>query len=811
LSEIDDLQRLADSFVGSAREICGITSSGKPLNSAVRDSLLKTGDYVASHLTEGYVSTVVSAVYIYLAVTLGVPLLKTIWRLALDVIDPNRYAAWWTESLIAGYTRAHLDAHLYVFLFAYFVATMHRKFTGRRIHARTIVIAETTANYKLLRAYVSKLKALSFGITSFGVAGQNPMDHLVHEMTHLATSEVLLAVGRPDGRLGSLAATEAACLMSIHQARFISATPCGGVEAISVGHNPYEKAGVFSHAVVLPTAARPEFLSTRLLRTGKGPHHPGDVTSKVAEITDIELEGKRDRALFPKVEIEDVVKMMSSVRVSLEEAETIISAIVAEHADHLGIDASLFNVRTVMRLVLRKHGSTPSEKEKAHTGTGSLDSMKTEPRRRSISETLVSIIPTMASPRVAPHQKQQKRPQWSSAVTVASKEIMLALRGKDMQKQIYTLRSRFKGIEVLRGIARQLIGAVYTHLLESAFAGWATHVRIQLDLKLARTPGGLEQLFLRRSGGASMEPLVSSLDAIGTDLPTVPFEPEWRAQEHLRRVGRSIGQGILGSPLMRCFTAWREATENTHVSERAKYIAAPVELPVFSGLLGKVEGKDLLAELAIVEGLYESRVGAAERLLAFFVLFHRAVKPVSKLPGLYFDMDRSESRLRVASTPAPVAFVENLPPEPRMNLYTATSKIQRNYRQHHARKGRCFVLHPEPPPERKGRSQSKPESRKMVTIAKDVGETSPGGTSSQSSRTPNPRWFATTQGDTSLPLSLDQSEVDLAMEILDEMDDESAHTTPSRKKFLRAESNFVDGISLGMIDDVDALERPKTA
>jgi len=70
-------------------------------------------------------------------------------------------------------------------------------------------------------------------------------------------------------------------------------------------------------------------------------------------------------------------------------------------------------------------------------------------------------------------------------------------------------------------------------------------------------------------------------------------------------------------------------------------------------------GKDLIAELGYMEGIYETRVAAAERLLAFYVLFHAAVRPVSRLWGLSFDMDRSESRLRVASTPAPVPFVES--------------------------------------------------------------------------------------------------------------------------------------------------------
>jgi len=81
---------------------------------------------------------------------------------------------------------------------------------------------------------------------------------------------------------------------------------------------------------------------------------------------------------------------------------------------------------------------------------------------------------------------------------------------------------------------------------------------------------------------------------------------------------------------------------------------------VGADLIGKVKGQALIAELAVIEQLYETRIAAMERLMCFYVVFHRAVKPVSRMPFLSFDMDRSESRLRVASTPAPIPFVEEL-------------------------------------------------------------------------------------------------------------------------------------------------------
>lgn len=84
-------------------------------------------------------------------------------------------------------------------------------------------------------------------------------------------------------------------------------------------------------------------------------------------------------------------------------------------------------------------------------------------------------------------------------------------------------------------------------------------------------------------------------------------------------------------------------------------------LPIGITLMRQVQGKELLAELRTMETLYETRIAACERLLTSMVMLHAAVKPLSRLWGLQYDMDRSESRLRVASTPAPVPFVEELP------------------------------------------------------------------------------------------------------------------------------------------------------
>lgn len=55
-------------------------------------------------------------------------------------------------------------------------------------------------------------------------------------------------------------------------------------EAISVGHNPWVKDGLFRRAAALPTISRPLFLSQQLLRTECGGHAPGDVVAATAAL-----------------------------------------------------------------------------------------------------------------------------------------------------------------------------------------------------------------------------------------------------------------------------------------------------------------------------------------------------------------------------------------------------------------------------------------------------------------------------------------------------------------------------------------------
>ena len=81
------------------------------------------------------------------------------------------------------------------------------------------------------------------------------MDHFVHRFTHRVVRGLLIAVGRPDGRLCCLAKSEAAVLLSAKQAAFIRNPDyhgeSAGPEIVTLGHNPFEPNVGLGHHVVL--------------------------------------------------------------------------------------------------------------------------------------------------------------------------------------------------------------------------------------------------------------------------------------------------------------------------------------------------------------------------------------------------------------------------------------------------------------------------------------------------------------------------------------------------------------------------------
>eukprot|EP00930_Biecheleria_cincta_P085508 TRINITY_DN7489_c0_g1_i1.p1 TRINITY_DN7489_c0_g1~~TRINITY_DN7489_c0_g1_i1.p1 ORF type:complete len:1920 (+),score=339.39 TRINITY_DN7489_c0_g1_i1:80-5761(+) len=664
LTEVQDLERLSCTLAGTSEEIVGVSQHGIKLPTPVNSSLLQSGRYLSSHLQEPYWSTFLPAIYILITVTAGFPVISGTWSLIgehLAELDLDS-----AGFLVPKYFAAFLDAVLYCCLAAVF-ATVHRFFTGRRLWtrytARTVVIVESTANYKLLRAYLSKLRALAWRFTAFGVAGQNGADHFVHEMTHLAHSDALLVVGRPDGRLSSLAASESSVLMSVQQARYISSTKSGSVEAVCVGHNPWRKAGLWSQAVALPTEQRPAFLSERELATESGEHAPGNVMHKVADF--VSTHRQADKDAIPRIGKEELVRRMGGqAEICNEKAQTLLTEIVHEQAEQLKINPARFEAERFFKRADLLFASPETSRSATRSSKNSLFALRKK-----------------------------------DGVSVS--QIMATLRGTAMQKHLADLQEQQRKAETMKYVVASLLGRPTKSLLRDIFSGWVLAVRSAIQQretasKAIKKYSPLDPM----AKTAHCPPCVSGNTgskserhiSVRASAETFADCPEWRKKEEMRRYAMRF-RGMFGFSQRSCFEYWRDITAVERAKAGRQKPHRKGNFIVGSGLVGKVSGGSLLAELALLEGLYESRIASAERLLAFFVLFHEAVRRVASLPFLSYDMDRSESRLRVASTPAPVGFVESLP-EGGDKVEKAAIRIQnawlRNRVQHMTRRQSAF-------------------------------------------------------------------------------------------------------------------------
>jgi hypothetical protein len=118
--------------------------------------------------------------------------------------------------------------------------------------------------HQLVENFVSKLFSQSYGFCGVDVHGASGLDHFVHRVTHRVVRGVLLAVGRPDGRLCVLARSEAATLLAVKQAAFIQNPTYhasgSGPDIITIGHNPYEPSMGLAHHVVLSSDSRKKFV-----------------------------------------------------------------------------------------------------------------------------------------------------------------------------------------------------------------------------------------------------------------------------------------------------------------------------------------------------------------------------------------------------------------------------------------------------------------------------------------------------------------------------------------------------------------------
>jgi hypothetical protein len=285
---IDDMHTMLESsIVPNISKIVGYNESGDPLKGAelsTNTDLREKGIMWAEHIREPWIVTVLVGAYLLVSVGLGIPLFGTIAAIILAIFrasgvdvghgvlqcslkDPMliyEQGIGWT---LLGLGLQLMDALWFIYLGKCLTWGMRWKANrpmSARMGKRTIVVVDSPCIHQLVENFASKLFSQSYGFCGVDVHGASGLDHFVHRFTHRVVRGVLLAVGRPDGRLCVLAKSEAATLLSVKQAAFIqnpAYAECGsGPDIITIGHNPYQPSMGLAHHVVLGSDTRKKFV-----------------------------------------------------------------------------------------------------------------------------------------------------------------------------------------------------------------------------------------------------------------------------------------------------------------------------------------------------------------------------------------------------------------------------------------------------------------------------------------------------------------------------------------------------------------------
>eukprot|EP00798_Chlamydomonas_sp_ICE-L_P027316 gene27315-4622_t len=245
-----DLRIVRDSFIDTgAPSLVGVGLDGESFPSSHYRDLRDTGRKWAKHVTETPIAWALSLMHITATVFAG-------WPILYSIMYGICKAAQCSDMAHDGLTKTALllDCPLYMFL-PWVYASLLRLLQGRHLMhrwgKRTVVICDVPFVHQITETYVSKLWALSYGMASLDVQGGSPQDHFVHRFTHRVVRGLLIAVGRPDGRMYSQTKTEAATILSILQAKVIRHMG-GAAEVVSVGSNPFHPKTAVDINVVLP-------------------------------------------------------------------------------------------------------------------------------------------------------------------------------------------------------------------------------------------------------------------------------------------------------------------------------------------------------------------------------------------------------------------------------------------------------------------------------------------------------------------------------------------------------------------------------
>ena len=206
----------------------------------------------ANHVLEVPLAFIMSFCYIVGTVTAGYPFLFGIWRAA------SGQSGGVGQEGGLDYMFLFFDSLIYCFVMqisCLLIRIIQRRPLLHRMGHRTIVIGDVPWVSQCVEAFTSKLFAVTYSATAITCFSGNPADHFVHRYTHRVVRGVLLAFGRPDGRLIDLTSLDQSVGLSLAQASYIRSLGTSA-ESVTIGHNPNKFQQTFA-AVFLPSLRKP--------------------------------------------------------------------------------------------------------------------------------------------------------------------------------------------------------------------------------------------------------------------------------------------------------------------------------------------------------------------------------------------------------------------------------------------------------------------------------------------------------------------------------------------------------------------------
>jgi hypothetical protein len=240
-------------LVSDVREIIGADEQGQPQASSVSRRLVRSGRQWAWHVLETPTAWLIHALYILVSVGWGLPLFQSTTLALLPLAGLTS-----GEGMGAMLLALCVPADVVLYVFGPWCWTLGLRLAqGRqplaRTGRRTLVIGEAEGLHQLLSNFVSKLFALSYGITALDVHGADPGDHLLHGYAHRVVRGTLLFLGVPDGRCNERQRAHAkAVILAANQAdgiRHLGAGP----EIVALSSDPCIAAERFQQALLIPS------------------------------------------------------------------------------------------------------------------------------------------------------------------------------------------------------------------------------------------------------------------------------------------------------------------------------------------------------------------------------------------------------------------------------------------------------------------------------------------------------------------------------------------------------------------------------